>query len=80
MVDREFNLSAMNEIPALNQITAGKWFDDRSAIEPEASVEIGIAKTLKLKLGDQLSFDIAGQQVTAKLTSLRKARLGFDAG
>jgi len=76
MVDREFNLSAMNEIPALNQITAGKWFDDRSAIEPEASVEIGIAKTLKLKLGDQLSFDIAGQQVTAKLTSLRKLDWG----
>ncbi|MBC3861621.1 FtsX-like permease family protein [Undibacterium jejuense] len=76
MVDREFNLSAMNEIPALNQITAGKWFDDSSAIEPEASVEIGIAKTLKLKLGDQLSFDIAGQQVTAKLTSLRKLDWG----
>ncbi|MFZ6688555.1 ABC transporter permease [Undibacterium sp. SXout11W] len=76
MVDREFNLSAMNEIPALNQITAGKWFDDSSAIEPEASVEIGIAKTLKLKLGDQLSFDIAGQQVTARLTSLRKLDWG----
>jgi len=76
MVDREFNLSAMSEIPALNQITAGKWFDDKSTMEPEASVEVGIAKTLKLKLGDELRFDVAGQQVTAKLTSLRKLDWG----
>ena len=76
MVDREFNLSAMSEIPALNQIAAGKWFDDKSTMEPEASVEVGIAKTLKLKLGDELRFDVAGQQVTAKLTSLRKLDWG----
>ncbi|MFZ6846731.1 ABC transporter permease [Undibacterium sp. RuRC25W] len=76
MVDREFNLSAMNDIPTLNKITAGQWFDDRRAIEPEASVEVGIAKTLKLKLGDKLTFDVAGQQVVARVTSLRKLDWG----
>ena len=76
LADREFNLSTMGELPALNKITAGKWYDDASASQAEASVEEGIAKTLELKLGDTLTFDIAGQKVTAKVTSLRKLDWG----
>ncbi|MFZ6691430.1 ABC transporter permease [Undibacterium sp. SXout20W] len=76
MVDREFNLSAMNDVPASNKIVAGHWFDDSKATEPEASVEEGIAKTLRLKLGDRLTFDVAGQRVVAKVTSLRKLDWG----
>jgi putative ABC transport system permease protein len=76
LVDREFNLSTMNDLPAMNKITAGNWFSDASASQPEASVEEGIAKTLNLKLGDKLTFDIAGQQVTAAITSLRKLDWG----
>jgi putative ABC transport system permease protein len=36
------------------------------------SVEEGLAQTLGLKLGDQLAFDIAGQPVQGRVTSLRK--------
>ena len=42
----------------------------------EASVEEGIAKTLRLKLGDTMRFDIAGQTVEARITSLRKLEWG----
>lgn len=73
LVDREFNLSAMHAIPPQNLIVAGRWMDDR---KPEASVEAGLAKTLNLKLGDRLVFDIAGQQVAAPITSLRKLEWG----
>lgn len=76
LVDREFNLSTMKDLPTLNKITAGRWYSDASATQPEASVEEGIAKTLNLKLGDKLTFDVAGQQVTAAVTSLRKLDWG----
>lgn len=76
MVDREFNLSTMPDMPALNKITAGRWYDDSKTTEAEASVEEGIAKTLKLKLGDKMTFDVAGQQVTSTITSLRKLDWG----
>ncbi|MDO8177689.1 MAG: FtsX-like permease family protein [Undibacterium sp.] len=76
LVDREFNLSTMSDLPALNKITAGKWYDDARATQGEASVEEGIAKTLNLKLGDTLTFDIAGQQVSAAVTSFRKLDWG----
>ncbi|MDB5796187.1 MAG: FtsX-like permease family protein [Paucimonas sp.] len=73
LVDREFNLSTMMALPAANEIVQGRWYDNR---QPEASVELGLAKTLGLKLGDRIAFDIAGQKVEAKVTSLRKLEWG----
>ena len=73
LVEREFNLSTMHDIPPQNKLVAGAWYRDQ---QPEASVEEGLANTLHLKLGDQLQFDIAGQIVTAPITSLRKLEWG----
>ena len=73
LVDREFNLSTMRDLPAQNKIVAGRWYDDS---EPAASVEEGIAKTLDIHLGDTLVFDVASQRVEAKVTSLRKLDWG----
>ncbi|MES3022277.1 MAG: FtsX-like permease family protein [Pseudomonadota bacterium] len=75
LADREFNLSTMLVMPESNEIVAGKWFDDAPGTA-EASVEQGIAKTLGLKLGDTMRFDIAGQTVEAKVSSLRKLEWG----
>jgi putative ABC transport system permease protein len=69
LVEREFNLSYAAEAPSHNRLTAGQWFRDGS---DELSIEEGVAKTLDIKLGDALTFDIAGQKVTARATSLRK--------
>ena len=73
LVDREFNLSNAAQQPAHNKTVAGQWIsEEKGAI----SVEEGIAKTLGLKLGDALSFDIGGQVISAKVTSLRKVDWG----
>ena len=73
LVEREFNLSTMIALPPQNDISSGRWFDNQ---RPEASVEEGLAKTLGLKLGDRLVFDMGGQQVSAPVTSLRKLDWG----
>ncbi len=73
MVDREFNLSHAAEAPAHNKITAGSW---TPGAKGEISVEEGIAETLNLKLGDTVTFDVAGINATAKVTSLRKVDWG----
>jgi putative ABC transport system permease protein len=69
LVDREFNLSHSPEQPAHNEIVAGRWTPQEAGA---VSVEEGIAKTLGLKLGDVLRFDIGGLQNEARVTSLRK--------
>ena len=73
LVDREFNLSTMLRLPAGNEVVQGRWLDDS---RPQASVEQGLAKTLGLKLGDRLAFDIAGTVMEAPITSLRKLEWG----
>lgn len=75
LANREFNLSTMAEPPAENEIVAGKWYADAPGVA-EASVEQGIARTLGLKLGDVMRFDMAGLVVDAKVTSLRKVEWG----
>jgi putative ABC transport system permease protein len=73
--DREFNISSVNDLPQANEIVAGKWYRDAPGVA-EASVEQGIAETLRLKLGDTMRFDMGGLLVDAKITSLRKLEWG----
>jgi putative ABC transport system permease protein len=73
--DREFNLSSVNDLPDANDIVAGQWYRDAPGVA-EASVEQGIAQTLRLKLGDTMRFDMGGLLVDAKITSLRKLEWG----
>ncbi len=69
LVEREFNLSNAQEQPPHNQVVAGRWTPGEQGA---ASVEEGLAKTLGLKLGDSLRFDMAGVQHEVRITSLRK--------
>ena len=73
LVDREFNLSNTPVQPPHNQIVAGRWQAEEAG---GVSVEEGIAKTLGLKLGDSLRFDIGGVPTDAKISSLRKVDWG----
>lgn len=69
LVDREFNLSFAAQSPAYNPVVSGRYVKD----EADAfSVEEGLAKTLGLKLGDRLRFDMAGVLQEGRITSLRK--------
>lgn len=72
LVEREFNLSWMAGLPEGNSLTAGRWFAAQDAGSPQFSVEQGLADTLKLKLNDVLVYEIAGNRLEARITSLRK--------
>jgi putative ABC transport system permease protein len=67
LVEREFNLSYLSELPAHNELAAGRWGEG-------LSVEAGIAERLGWKLGDELTFNVAGEPFSAPITSLRNLR------
>ena len=71
LMEREFNLSYMDELPAHNAIAAGRWLDPAA---DELSVEQGIAERLGWTLGDELSFSIGGEPMRGRITSLRRLR------
>lgn len=72
LIEREFNLSWRADLPAGNRLTAGNWFPADAAGQGLASVEEGLAKTLGIKLGDELRFVVAGQEKRVRVSSLRK--------
>jgi putative ABC transport system permease protein len=73
LVDREFNLSHSATLPAHNQLIAGRWQPEEAGT---MSVEEGLAKTLGVKLGDTMLFEIGGLRSEARITSLRKVDWG----
>ena len=69
LVDREFNVSFSAQAPEHNTVVGGAW----QAEEADGlSIEEGIAKTLKVQLGDRLRFDMAGVLHEARITSVRR--------
>ncbi|HET7203562.1 MAG TPA: FtsX-like permease family protein, partial [Steroidobacteraceae bacterium] len=73
-VEREANLTWSAELGPGNTIVAGHWWSRRGPSDPQVSVESEYAETLGLELGDTLTYDIAGESVTARITSLRDVR------
>jgi putative ABC transport system permease protein len=69
---REYSLGFGPDMSPDNRVLAGRWWDDPAAAQrPAFSVEEGLAESLGLRVGDRLTFDVAGQTVSAPVTSLR---------
>ena len=67
----ERNLTWASEMPADNSIVEGQWWapHEQGAL---VSLEEDYARSLGLKIGDRLRFDIAGQSVDVEISSLRR--------
>lgn len=68
LVNREFNLSYGESLPAGNRVEQGRWL--RPDV-PEVSLESGLARSLRLNAGDELTFDIAGEPVRVAVAGTR---------
>lgn len=72
LVEREFNLSWRADLPVGNTVSAGRWFTAEEQGHRLASIENGLAKTLGLKVGDQIEFTVAGEKIEMTVSGLRK--------
>lgn len=72
LAEREFNLSWAANMQSDNSLVAGRWWAAAEYSKPYLSLEQDLATTLGIKLGDQLTFDIAGSPLILTVTSLRK--------
>lgn len=72
LAEREFNLSWAAQMQSDNKLLQGRWWTGQEYGKPYMSLEEGLAKTLNIKLGDRLLFDIAGTPLEVTVTSIRK--------
>lgn len=73
-VEREANLTWAATMQQDNKLVAGEWWREGDGNEPRVSVEKELAEALGLKLGDQLTYDVAGEPIVAKVTSFREVQ------
>ena len=73
-VERESNLTWSQDPQDNNTIVAGEWWREGDEGGPRVSVEIELAQALGLKIGDQLTYDVAGEIVAAKVANFREVR------
>jgi putative ABC transport system permease protein len=72
LVEREFNLSYGELLPKWNELVGGRWWSQTE--RAQLSVEEGLAKTLGIHLGDELSYDVSGSRFSARVSSLRRVQ------
>ncbi|CAK2157397.1 putative ABC transport system permease protein [Vibrio crassostreae] len=66
-LSREINFTWGDSLPEYNEVLEGSWTQEHGV-----SVESDVAKQLGLKIGDELSFTINSQNVSAQVNSIRK--------
>ncbi len=67
--DRGLSYSAT--VPEGSTVVAGEWWPADSAGEPLVSFEADIARGLRLKIGDTVTVNVLGRNVTARIANLR---------
>ena len=75
-VEREQNLTWSAALPEDNQLVAGHWWTPAEFAEPLVSISSEYQEALGLKLGDTLSFDVAGETLTARVAEHPQGALG----
>ncbi|MEP7271987.1 MAG: FtsX-like permease family protein, partial [Acidobacteriota bacterium] len=85
LLAREYTLTYRPTLDKSETVIAGKFWDSSPlspAVSPEVSIEEAISRDLKLGVGDNITFDVLGTPITARVSNVRRvewrsARTGF---
>jgi putative ABC transport system permease protein len=72
--NREQNLTWSSALDTDNRVVAGNWWTPANSGQRLVSISTEFQQWLGLRLGDQLTFDIAGETVTARVANIRKVK------
>jgi putative ABC transport system permease protein len=73
-LEREQNLTWSAGLMEDNQLIAGTWWTSADSGKPLVSISTEYQEALHLKLGDKITFDVAGEALTVEVASIRKIR------
>ncbi len=73
-LEREQNLTWAATLMDDNQLIEGHWWTPQDYGKPLVSISSEYQETLHLKLGDELTFDVAGETLQVRVASIRKIR------
>lgn len=71
---REQNLTWTAELGADNRIVAGRWWTPQDFGKPLVSLATEMQEALGVRVGDRLTFDVAGESFEAEIASVRRVK------
>jgi putative ABC transport system permease protein len=72
--DGESNLTWAADLKGDNRLVEGQWWQAGDGGGPRVSIELEVQRDLDLKLGDTVTYDVAGEPVTATVSSVREVQ------
>lgn len=80
---REFTVATRSELDtSVEFVASGEWWPAVASLDPEVSVEEGLANDFNLTVGRSITFDVQGKKIPMRIANIRtvdwqNARLGF---
>ncbi len=71
-IGREFAVTYRSELDQSEKVIEGVWWESESTEIPQVSVLDGMAEDLKIGVGDSITFDISGRNITAQVANIRE--------
>lgn len=71
---RDLNLSWSSVLQGNNKVIEGSWWSPEDVGQAVISIEKGLAKRLKLEIGDNLTFSVAEKSITATIKNIRSVQ------
>ena len=68
---REYTITYRSRLEENERVIAGTFWDETPATEPEISIEESLREERGIQLTDTVTFDVLGQEVRARVTSVR---------
>jgi putative ABC transport system permease protein len=69
---REYTVTYRPRLEGNERVVAGRFWDPSPADRPEISIEESIRERFGIGVGDEVRFDILGQPIVARVTSVRE--------
>lgn len=71
VLDGDRGLTFSGKPPEYSEIIAGKWWAPDYSGEPLVSFEVDLARQLGIEVGDTLTVNVLGREITARVANLR---------
>ncbi|MBI3440539.1 MAG: FtsX-like permease family protein [Proteobacteria bacterium] len=76
VINSDRGLTYTKELPAYSHVVAGKWWDKNYAGPPIVSIATNVARAFNIGVGDELTVNILGMDITAKVANVREINWG----
>jgi putative ABC transport system permease protein len=69
---REYTITYRNHLEDNERILEGALWPETDSSDPEVSIEVNLKEDFGMEVGDLVTFDVMGRQISARVTSIRE--------